>query len=86
MVKIHILCIELRVVSTLTTVLDTCWVAVSALQHGPVLNHPLIQSIKLDVEMGQSLSVFMSEEEACVGRHIINRVKLTSSGVAVCVG
>ncbi len=45
MVKLHILCIELRVVSTLTSVLDTCWVAVSALQHGPVLNHPLLTGI-----------------------------------------
>ena len=27
--------------STLTAVVDTCWVEVSALQHGPVLNHPL---------------------------------------------
>ncbi len=42
MVKIHVLYIELRAVSTLTAVLDTCWVAVSALQHGPVLNHPLV--------------------------------------------
>ncbi len=41
MVKNQILCIELRVVSTLTAVPYTCLVEVSALQHGPVLNHPL---------------------------------------------
>ena len=41
MVKIHILCIELRVVCTLTAVPNTRWIGVSALQHGPVLNHPL---------------------------------------------
>ena len=41
MVKNHILCVELRVVCTLTAVPDTCWAGVSALQHGPVLNHPL---------------------------------------------
>ncbi len=38
MVKTHILCIELRV----TAVPNTCWVGVSALQHGLALNHPLV--------------------------------------------
>ncbi len=41
MVKIHILCIDLRVVCMLTVAPDTCWVGISALQHGLVLNHPL---------------------------------------------
>ena len=41
MVQIHILCIKLRVVCTLTVVHGTC----SALQHGLVLNHPLNQII-----------------------------------------
>ncbi len=50
MVKIHILSIELRVVSTLTVVPDTCRVAVSALQHGPELNHPLASTFILENE------------------------------------
>ncbi len=41
MVKIRISCIELRVVCTLAVAPDTCWVEVSALQRGLVLNHPL---------------------------------------------
>ena len=35
------LCIECCVVCTLINVPDTCWVGVSAMQHGLVLNHPL---------------------------------------------
>ncbi len=45
-VKIYIWCncIELCVECTLTVVLDTCWVRVSALQHGLVSNHHLAKS------------------------------------------
>ncbi len=43
MINIHFVHSPHRVVCTLTVVPDmyTCWVEVSALQHGPVLNHPL---------------------------------------------
>ncbi len=57
--KFTFFCIDLCVVCTLTTVSNTCWVVVNALQHGLVLNRPLQSSLKTKYQGDVANSAFL---------------------------